>query len=131
MSRHATALGSDWLHIDAELRELYDEDAIHVKRGFRIRHTQLRTITNHLIEEAVELQAAIEDDIGTPEQEDAVWEEAADVLLIYMHLLRKRGMGFMQVCRVAMDKLHKNWTTDPAKVTAVNPGFTRRGRKDG
>lgn len=131
MSRLSPGPGSDWIDIAARLEQLYAEDAIHVKRGFPIRHSQIRQITNHLIEEVVELQAAIDDDIGTPDQLDAVWEEAADVLLVYMHLLRKRGMGFMQVCRVAMDKLKTNWTTDPAQVTAVNPGFTRRGRKDG
>jgi phosphoribosyl-ATP pyrophosphohydrolase len=107
------------------------QHARHVKRGYTINEVRDHHITNHLIEEAVELQAACLDDCGTDEQREAVVEEAADVLLLFSHLLLRKGITFGEVMDFAEDKLKKNWTTDPAEVTAVRQGFSRRTRKDG
>jgi phosphoribosyl-ATP pyrophosphohydrolase len=118
--------------IQEYIASLYSIEARHVKRGYCINDSQLCHITNHLLEEAVELQAACLEVHGSPEEQAAdVTEEAADVLLLFSHLLLRKGLRFEDVLSKAAEKLRTNWTTDPAEVTAVRKGFSRRTRKDG
>ena len=108
------------------VRHLLDCDAIHIKRGFRISDTNLFTVTNHLLEEAVEFQAAL----TMSKDADHALDEAADLLMIFTHALAQAGISFDAVCERAESKLLTHWTIDPSKVTAVQPGLTRKSRAD-
>lgn len=104
---------------------LWDKNAIHVRRGFRIQDIDSIAIGNHLIEEAVELQSAIiEKDWAQ------TIEEASDVLLILLQLLHNADpqISIGDVVHVAKQKLEKAFTTDQSKVTAKKPGFSRKNR---
>lgn len=106
-----------------EITNLHQAGAVHVKRGYKMSDATAAVSSNHLIEEAAEYQAAL-----MSEDVEARTEEAADVLLCYLQTLRHGEIDLEQVIKVADEKLHRVWTTDLSKVTAIKPGFTRRGR---
>lgn len=114
----------------ARVRRLYTEHSTHVRRGFSIEDMGLPQVTNHLLEEAVELQAALLNEEGP----DAILDEAADVLIVLMHLMIKSSTlsheFFGRVCHRAHERIDLNWTNDPTQVTATKPGFSRRNRGD-
>jgi phosphoribosyl-ATP pyrophosphohydrolase len=95
-------------------------NAYHVKRGFRINESNALFSITHMLEEAVEFQAAAL--LG--HDRNATVEEAADTL----HSLRNCGISLDEVEKVAIEKLAQSFTDDPNKVTAISPGLTRRSR---
>jgi NTP pyrophosphatase (non-canonical NTP hydrolase) len=109
---------------------LYETDAYHVKRGFPIRGATPIGIGVHLVEEAVEVLDAVvhNSDLYAGGNLTHLTEELADLVLLLAHLTHRHNITFQEVLDVAADKLDRNWTTDPAKITAKEPGFTRRGR---
>ena len=109
-----------------KVAELYEADAIHIKRGFRVRtEGSLMVASNHLIEEAVELQAELL--FGDrPKQV----EEAGDLLTLFCHILKRGDITLAEVVDSAYEKACRNYTTDPTKVTAHTPGVTRSGRTE-
>ena len=107
------------------VRELHEQGAYHKKRGFSLKNTKLSVATNHLIEEAAELQAEILD--GSSKNQI---EEAADVLLVYLHLLKISQLEFNDVVKFAADKLEQNFTLNPSEILTTTPGFTRKNRNN-
>lgn len=109
--------------------EFHVKKAIHVKRGFELDTPSLPMRVVQCTEELVELNAEV---INDPVNMDAVKEEAADSILVFMHLLidleRKHNLPLEQLVERAKEKMLKVFTFDPEKVTAVNAGFTRRSR---
>lgn len=114
-------------HIDL----LYSQQAIHVRRGYRITKTKPIVVAMHLLEETVELIESV----TTGGDAEAIIEEAGDVLGVYLHLLRHAARKHPQanitietVIDGCLDKLKRYWTSNPALVTAQKPGFGRRNR---
>ncbi len=112
------------------VKQLYTDRSLHIRRGCRIDEMELPQITNHLLEEAVELQAAL----LNAESPEAVLDEAADVLIVFMHIIIRTSIlppSFLnRVYRRAIERIDLNWTNTPSKVTATKPGFSRRNRGD-
>ena len=107
------------------IKELHTQGAYHIKRGFSLKDSKKTTASNHLIEEAVELQAEVLDgDVITKT------EEAADVLLVYLHLLYISGISFADVRDFAQFKLEKDFTLDKSKILTTTPGYTRKNRNE-
>ena len=110
----------------SKIDSLYEQDAIHIKRGFKVRSEGSSTVaSNHLIEEAVELQAEVLED-----NREGTIEEAGDLLTLFCHLLKRCHIPLQEVVDLAVAKLERVYTTDPSKVTAITSGVTRRGRKE-
>ena len=109
------------------VEELHQKDAIHVRRGFKLSQATALDASNHLLEEAIELQAEViqNQEFGYT---DDMLDEASDVLVCYLHLLRRKCMPLSKVAEHAKEKLQRAFTTDPSKVTAIKPGVTRKGR---
>lgn len=108
-----------------EIQKVYDINAYHIKRGFKIQDQNLTGTSNHLIEEVVELQGAIlENDKEQSKQ------EAADVLLVYLHMLRDMGFTLDEIAEVAQLKLWLSFTPDLKKVKTKKPGFSRTNRAE-
>lgn len=103
--------------------DLHQHGAIHIKRGFSLRDSSKAIASNHLLEEAVELQA--ETMHGT---EESITEEASDVLAIWLHLLVHCNISFESVVERCHTKLRQTFTFDESETTTNNPGFTRRNR---
>lgn len=103
---------------------LYVTNSIHVRRGYHIKDTTVEVIATHFMEEAAELLEAV----LVSKDEDAIIEEAGDVLGLYLHLLRKNDVSSQDVIRSALSKLGRYWTTDPSKVTAQEAAFGRKKR---
>lgn len=109
-----------------KVKQLYEADAIHIKRGFRVQSEgSLMVASNHLIEEAVELQAELL--FG---EKPAQIEEAGDLLTLFCHILKRGDISLEEVVEAALAKAEKNYTTNPDEVTAITPGVTRRGRNN-
>lgn len=107
------------------VQQLHELGAFHVKRGFSLKDAKLTTASNHLIEEAVELQAEVLDG-----NYDTKLEEAADVLLVYLHLLHLSKVSFSEVVSFAERKLEKNFTLDRSEIKTKTPGYTRSNRDE-
>jgi len=102
---------------------LYEHNAYHVKRGFRINESSPLIASNHLLEEAVELQAEV-----IEADREAIIEESGDLLALFCHLIKQTDITLEEVVDSAVNKLNKAYTTNPAEVTAATPGVTRRSR---
>ena len=111
--------------LDLIVRNLYDKGAYHIKRGFQLGTGTLATATNHFLEESVELQAEVTCN-GTYA---SIIDKAADVLVVYLHLLYKSGVPLQNVINTATVKLDQNFTLDKSKIKTDTPGFTRRARR--
>jgi phosphoribosyl-ATP pyrophosphohydrolase len=109
----------------AAIERLYEMEAVHIKRGFCITKATPAVASNHMIEEAVELQAAVLFE-GRNEQ----LGEAADLLMVFLHVLRFTDISIQEVIALAQEKLGKTFTTDPELVTALRDGFTRAARAE-
>jgi phosphoribosyl-ATP pyrophosphohydrolase len=108
----------------AKVKTLYELDAIHIKRGFRLRtEGSVSVASNHLIEEAVELQAEL-----LWGKREAIVEEAGDLLTLFCHILKRTDISLDEVVNSALEKAEKSYTADPEKITAITPGVTRRRR---
>lgn len=104
--------------------DLYENNAIHVKRGFRLRTEGSNLVaSNHLIEEAVELQAEL-----IAENREATVEEAGDLLTLMCHILKRNNISIEEIAASAVEKVARSYTLNPEEVTAITPGVTRRGR---
>lgn len=109
--------------LNDKLNQLIRENAIHVRRGFRLQEVETPFIVTHLLEETVELQEQVF--FGNY---DGEVEEASDVFATFLHLLHRRQIPLGVVCQRALHKLDQAFTNDPAKVTATQIGLTRRHR---
>lgn len=111
------------------IEELRRVDAIHVKRGYRIRDIAPPMQAAHLCEEASEL---LQEVLNPNSDRAAKADEASHVLSVLVHLLIRLNIPLEEVCSRAVQMLEKNWTTDESKVRCEKPGFTRthRGKLD-
>jgi len=107
------------------IQELHDKNAIHKKRGFVLQDTTPLIVSNHLLEEVVELQAeaVVEGNI-----EKSV-EESADVLANFLYLLCLLGIDFGDVIDCCNNKLKDVFVFDETEVLTNTPGFSRRHRE--
>lgn len=113
-----------------EIYKLHQQGAYHVKRGFSLKDASALTASNHLIEEAVELQAEVtlgNTHIDIIAYEKAV-EEAADVLLVFLHLTVVANLSLYHIIKKAKEKLKQNFTLDKSKIKTNTPGFNRSNR---
>jgi phosphoribosyl-ATP pyrophosphohydrolase len=108
------------------VQELHDNGALHKKRGFSLHDSTPELAANHMIEEAVELQA----EATIARNRDGVVEESADVLATWLHLLIHCDVSFEEVVVRCMEKLRDTFTLDKDQVLTDTPGFTRRNRQD-
>ena len=122
ITKETTIEASD---VENIINSLHENNAIHIKRGFYINDGNIHVGSNHLIEEAVEFQAALT--LG--DDRDSQVEEAADTLICLLSTLNFANITLEEVCQKAVIKISENWTTDSSKVTANKSGFTRSGRK--
>lgn len=109
-----------------KIRELIEKGGYHVKRGFKLADVPAVVISNHLLEEAVELQA----EVIVGDSSLATRQEAADVLLVFLHLLEKTGLPLYLVAETALATLNKEFTLDLANLKTSTPGFSRSARQD-
>jgi NTP pyrophosphatase (non-canonical NTP hydrolase) len=111
------------------IEELRRVDAIHVKRGYRIRDIAPPMQAAHLCEEASEL---LQEVLNPNSDRAAKADEASHVLSVLVHLLIRLNIPLEEVCSRAVQMLDRNWTTDESKVRCEKPGFTRtyRGELD-
>lgn len=121
------------------VKSLHYKDAIHVKRGYKLSEASIADNANHLIEEAVEVQAELLKGL----REGLTWyslqhplskdlrQELADLAIVYNHLLVRLNLTPKDVEVEALAKLKDAFTKDPSKVTASKAGVTRSGRDDG
>jgi NTP pyrophosphatase (non-canonical NTP hydrolase) len=72
--------------LDTEVRRLHDMGATHRKRGFKLNTQTSNDGAYRLIEEAKELKDEV-----VLYQDDNSLEEAADVLLVFLHLIQMQG----------------------------------------
>lgn len=124
-------LARDFQSIADHIDLLYQEQARHVRRGYKITQTKPLVVSMHLLEEVAEFMEAVL--IG--KDPDAIVEEAGDVLAVYLHLLRHAQnkhptarITLPVIIEECLDKLKRYWTSNPALVTAKKAGFTRRDR---
>lgn len=102
---------------------LHNAGAFHKRRGFRLDAADERDATNHLLEEAVELQA----ECFRGRYQTQI-NEAADLLGVFLHLLWMMGIPLPVVVERCAEKLKENFTLDPSEVETATPGFTRGNR---
>lgn len=110
----------------ALVQELHDNGAIHKKRGFSLHDSTAELSANHMLEEAVELQA----EATIARNRDGVVEESADVMATWLHLLIHCDVAFEEVVARCMEKLGDTFTLDEDQILTDTPGFTRRNRQD-
>lgn len=111
----------------AFIQELHDLGAIHRKRGFSLQEATVELAANHLIEEAVELQA----EATISHDKAGVIDESADVIAVWLHLIILSDVSFEEVVVRCIEKLGEAFTLDKNEVLTDTPGFTRRNRQDG
>jgi phosphoribosyl-ATP pyrophosphohydrolase len=109
--------------LDLKIRALHKAGAYHRKRGFRLNEAEPVLASNHVIEEAVELQA--ECVYGTYHSQ---LDEAADLLCVWLHLLWLSGVPLSVVLERASQKLDQNFTLNPDEVETKTPGRLRSNR---
>lgn len=112
--------------VERAVRKLVADGAFHKRRGFSLRGVPASVITNHMLEEAVELQA--ECLIGCRRQQI---KEAADLLGAFLHLLQAFGITLQEVSQQTLDNLRQNFTTNRADVQTESPGYLRSNRTGG
>jgi len=57
-------------------------------------------------------------------------QEAADTLLVYLHILRDLGFTLDEIAETAKNKLWSSFTPDLDKVRTNKPGFSRTNRAE-
>lgn len=110
----------------ALVKELHDKGSYHKKRGFSLRDSTAQLASNHMIEEAVELQA----EATITHDRDATIEESADVLATWLHLLLHCEIVFQEVVDRCDSKLREIFTDDPSEIGTTTPGIMRRHRQE-
>lgn len=111
------------IEVAARIQELHKARALHIKRGFCICDANALISSNHMLEEAVELQAAVIDN-----DRDEIIKEAGDVVLCLLHTLQHSDITAKEVLDKALQRLDSAFTTDPSKITAIKNGFSRTNR---
>lgn len=108
------------------VEEYHNGGAYHIKRGFKLNETNVLQCLNHLIEETVELQAeaCISEDI------DKELEEAADVLLVFIHYMIMAKIDPKLLFSISEDKLIKTFSYNKTDILTKTPGFTRGNRNE-
>jgi phosphoribosyl-ATP pyrophosphohydrolase len=104
-------------------KELKEGGAYHIRRGFQLSDCDEREISNHLIEEAVELQAEMFR--GTRETQ---LEEASDLICVLSHAIEFCGFTVEELMQKAKEKLDANFTYNENQVQGN--GFNRSNRVD-
>jgi NTP pyrophosphatase (non-canonical NTP hydrolase) len=107
------------------IEDLRRVDAIHIKRGYRIRDIAPPMQAAHLCEEVSEL---LQEVLNPNFDRAATADEASHVLSVLLHLLIRLNIPLEEVCSRAVQMLERNWTTDESKVRCEKPGFTRTHR---
>lgn len=109
------------------IQTLIDNGSYHKRRGFRLADATPLFTSQHLLEEALELHAEI---IASADHEnsEAILEEAADTILMFLHLIQQQNISLPTLLEAAQRKLAATFTTDVSEVTAIGPGGTRRSR---
>jgi phosphoribosyl-ATP pyrophosphohydrolase len=107
------------------IQKLHLDDAYHIKRGFRLSEASDIVASNHLVEEAVELQAEIIED-----NYDGILAEAADLVSMLIHVLVNRGIPLCCLEDAAIKKLTETFSIDAADIISTMPGLTRRNRSN-
>ena len=93
------------------VKSMVKNNVRHVKGDFRLGQVDLPFITNHLLQESVELQEAVflprhlSTHERTAQRKDRITSEAADLLGTYLHILAREGISIEDVC----DRCHKNF----------------------
>ena len=109
---------------------LWERNAYHKKRGFRIQTQSTQKVGVHLVEEATELLAELMEDTDGEVDMAAVTEEAADVVILLTRICFDCDISINDLMAAADRKMAAIWVDDPSEVTAIEPGFTRKGRND-
>ena len=109
----------------ALVAELRDKNAYHRKRGFQLQDSTSTLISNHLLEEAVELQA----EACIEENREGVIDESSDVLATFLHLVLHCKVDFQEVINRCTEKLLKTFVYDPNDLLTDTPGYSRRHRQ--
>ena len=112
-----------------KIADLWERNAYHIKRGYRIQEQSTTKAGCALIEESMELLAELlEEDKADMA---AVTEEAADVLICLTRILFDCDISVADVLAQADKKLQAIWVNSLAEVRTNTPGFTRRSRASG
>ena len=116
-------MASDLESLDRRIQQMHKAGSIHRRRGFRLSDATPELASNHMLEEAVELQAEVQ--WGNYQSQI---EEAADLLNVFLHLLWMSGIPLTAVVAAGHQKLTDNFTEDEK---FINPksGVTRRSRE--
>jgi len=78
------------------VKQLHDDNALHLKRGIHIGEADGTDILKHLAEEVVEQSA---------EQDDK--EESADIYITFLHYLIYKGWTLEEIKNISMGKLER------------------------
>lgn len=105
------------------VRHLHKNGARHKNRGFSLHDSNRYLASNHMLEEAVELQSAAQF-----EDRQAVVEEGGDMLAVFLHLLLHCGVDFNEVVDECYRKLDEVFVLDDEQVKVESPTLSRRGR---
>ena len=103
-----------------KLKEMYKTPHYHKRRGFLLGTATSTMVSCHLLEEVVELQAEV-----IVNNRKGIEEEAADTLVLLLHLFETLNLNIDQVETRALTKLKTTFTTKKQE-----GGFTRRDRND-
>lgn len=101
------------------LKKMYKTPHYHRKRSFLLGTATPTMVSCHFLEEAVELQTEV-----VINNREGIEAEAADTLILLLHLFETLNLNFNQVEAKALAKLNTAFTTTRQN----NPGFTRRNR---
>jgi hypothetical protein len=102
-------------HVWGEIERLRERCARHRKKGFRITQLQPPLQSNHLIEEAVELQAELLGPIYVGRRA-AIVGEAADTVVVLLHLLIQCGIEPDELLPACLKSLSDHWDSGEEKV---------------
>lgn len=110
-----------------EIERLRSVHARHRKKNFVITAVTPAVQSNHLIEEAVELQAEVVSD-PYDGRRDAIICEAADTLVVLMHMMILHDINGSELLQASMRTLADHWDDhgdlDPKAKTRPTPGHT-------
>lgn len=111
--------------LDRYIHELDKRGAWHKRRGFRLSDATTQIATNHLLEEAVELQAEMANGNFASQI-----KEAGNLLGVFLHLLWMAGIPLERVISSTFKTLDENFTFDESEIVTNQRGFTRATRAD-
>ena len=114
-------------HLFSVVEKLHQSPHYHVRRGFGLGDLPVHLASNHLIEEATELQAELL--MPTPDREK-VLKELADVIGVFHCICVKLGVTPQMLMTLAATNLQETFTSDTSKVRGPLGGVTRSTRAE-